>query len=281
MKEFIFINYNLIIDKIYKDYFFINDEKIKIIKYKEDINKIDKLVHISNELYKNKLFVDTFILNKEGKFITKNNKENIILLKVNDRDKLIDINYLKKFRIINNLEKENIKEKWIKEVDEFENKIIEYNMENKLIQNSSNYFIGLAENAIALINEYEITNEIIGHNINFYKINKSEFNNPLTFIKIDKMYDMSNYIKIKFYRNELSLDEIDTILAEMNDESQEAKLFSYLLYPNYYFDLISENFDEKRLHQIVKKIKKYEKMLVYVKEKTKKCKKIKLFVWLK
>ena len=95
------------------------------------------------------------------------------------------------------------------------------------------------------------------------------------------MYDMSNYIKIKFYRNELTLDEIDTILAEMNNESEEAKLFSYLLYPNYYFDLISENFDEKRLYQIIKKIKKYEKMLVYVKEKTKKCKKIKLFVWLK
>lgn len=282
MKEFLYINYNLIVDKIYQDNtFFIGDEKIKIINYKDDINKLENLIKISNELYNNKILVDTFIINKEGTFYTQRNKENIILLKVNDRDDYIDLKYILKFVTNNNLESFNIVEHYKKQIDDFEEKITKYNKEYKIIQKSSNYYIGMAENAISLISEYKNINEnIISHNINIYNYTKENLNNPLNFIKTNKMFLISNYIKHKFITNKFDYNELEYILNHIQTEEEEALFFGYMLYPNYYFDQIEDNINEKEIIKIIRLIPNYTKILIYIREKLKKCKKIKLFVWL-
>lgn len=282
MKEFLYINYNLIVDRIYQDNtFFIEDEKIKIVNCKEDINKLDKLIKISNELYNNKILVDTFIINKEGNFYTQRNKDNIILLKINDRDDYFDLKYILKFVTNNDLESFNIVEHYKKQIDDFEEKITKYNKEYKIIQKSTNYYIGMAENAISLLSEYKNINEdIISHNINLYKYTKENLNNPLNFIKTNKMYSISNYIKHKFIINKFDYNELEYILNNIQTEEEEALFFGYMLYPNYYFDQLMDNINEKEIIKIIKLIPYYTKILVYIREKLKKCKKIKLFVWL-
>ena len=50
---------------------------------------------------------------------------------------------------------------------------------------------------------------------------------------------------------------VEKILEETSNESEEARLFSYMLFPNYYFDLLKEDIDKKNFNEIIKKVKKY------------------------
>lgn len=280
MKEFILINYNLKIDKIYNDTFFINDEKIKIIKYKENLNRIEKLVKITNDLYYKNVKVNTFILNKERQFYTKKNNEYIILIKENDIDDYYNLSYLNNFNILNDLEPYDILENWKKEIDDIEEKIIGYNKEYKMVQKTANYYIGLAENAISLLGEINANNNSIGHKITPYNFNKKELNNPFNFIKINKMYNVSIYIKNKVLSNRFDYNELDQIINGIENDIDEAALFSYMLYPDYYIDLVKEEINENKIKKLIKLIPIYEKILIYMKENLNKNNKIKLFVWL-
>ena len=104
MKNFIFLNYNINIEKIYTDdekkYFFINDTKIYIKKYGNDVKYLDTLVELTNQLYYNNLNVYTFLLNNENKYYTKKDNEYIILLKVNSFENDVNIDSLLKFQNI-------------------------------------------------------------------------------------------------------------------------------------------------------------------------------------
>lgn len=284
MKEFIYNNYNLLIEKLYGDYFFVKDDKVKIIKLKDikNINEIEKKIEISNNLYKMKNYVNTFIINKENKYITKKNNGYILLEKINDRDNCINLNYLEKFNgIQNNLEKRDIVYEWETEIDKFEEKIITYDKEYKMMLKSSNYYIGLAENAIKLYKETKKTNdENISHAVGVYDFSKENLNDPINFIKSDRIYNITQYLKKLIIENTLSLEMLEYILDKINENEIEL-FFSYMLYPNYYFELVNDKIEEKKIKNIIKIIPIYEKILAYIKEKFKKNKKIQLFIWLK
>ena len=123
MRDFILLNYNLNVKKIYKDCFFVNNEKIKIVKLKKNIDDLDYLFTLSNNLYYKNILVDTFILNKDGNCYTKKNDEYIILMKINDIvDEVIELEYLKLFEQENNLKYKNIVEEWNEKIDDLETK---------------------------------------------------------------------------------------------------------------------------------------------------------------
>ena len=192
MKNFIFLNYNIEVDKIYNNkYFFINDEKIYIIETDKKEKDIDYLGILSNELFLHGIKVNTFIINNEKKYFTKKDNINIVLLRVNEYENDLDINDIIRFQNINtNLESTNIINKWTTIVDDLENELVDYNDEYPLIQNSIDYFIGMAENAISLLNNHKdkIVNDSIGHINNYKEFNKCILNNPFNFIKINKMF---------------------------------------------------------------------------------------------
>lgn len=280
MKEFILINYNLKIDKIYTETFYIYDEKIKIVKINE-LSKINELIKLSNEMYQKNIKVDTFIINKNNEYITKKNNEYIVLQRINDNDEYINLEEIVKYSCnANMLEKYDILEFYKREIDAFEEKLNKYDTESINIRKTANYYIGMAENAISLLNDYIDDSNELGHKINIYKYNKKELNNPFNFIKINKLYNISNYLKYKFINKEFDYNELDLVLKNINTEKEEALFFSYMIYPNYYFDIFEENIDNKSIEKIIKRNKKYIEVLKYIKEKAKKCKKIKLFVWI-
>lgn len=284
MKEFIWLNYNLKVEKIYRDCFFLNNEKIKIVRLKKEdknIEDIEKLFILSNELYYKKIHVNTFVLNKKGKCYTNKNNECIVLMKINDMEDLVELDYLRLFEQNNNLTTKNIVKEWQDEIDDFEGKLAGFNNEKNIVQKTANYYIGLAENAVSLLNETKnINNESIGIKMNPLNYSKSNVNNPFNYFKISRMYNISLYIKNKIFTNNVSYNELDKIIKEIKTDSDEIALFSYMLYPDYYMYEIKDEINEEKIKKLVRFIKVYEKVLKYLKENMKKNKKIELFVWL-
>ena len=292
MKNFILINYNVNVDKIYiKDdtkYFFINNEKVYIFESNLDSKNIDNLVNISNDLFRKGIKVYTFILNNDNKFYTEKDDKKIVLLKVNDFEDKIDLEKISKFKHIqNNLNNINILDEWIREVDDLEKELLDYNKEYQIVQKSINYFIGCAENSIELIDNYKqqinSNNDSIGHLVDFKLYNKCILDNPFTFVRINSMYDISNYIKYKFLRNEINYDEIEYIING-NNEYENAFLFASLLYPNVYFDLVKkvlkEEEKENKINFFINRISSYKELLIYIQKTIKNVKHIKLIHWL-
>lgn len=292
MKNFLFNNYNIKIDKIYFDgvnkYCYVGNEKLYIIESNYDKKQLDDLFELTNRMYNSGIMVNTFILNNSGKPYTERDKINIIILKSNNIINDININDFNKYQdISNNLKLYNILDEWKDEVDVIEKEMIEYNKEYPLIQNSLDYFIGMAENSIELI--YEIKNDInrlsntIGHKVTYELYNKCILEDPFTFIRVNRMYDISNYVKYKFYKNELDYDEIDNYINNIN-EAEIIYLFSCLLYPNTYFDLVKEILlekeEENKINIYIKRIKDYERLLEYFKDKYKSVKVIDLINWI-
>ncbi len=286
MKDFIYINYGFKVNKIYNNYFFVGDEKIYIYKTFESEEKLEKLFMLTNEMYNHQLYVNTFIFNKDNKFYTKKEKEYIILLKANDRSYDVSLNYLNKYRnFVINIEEFDIINYWKNIIDNIENELVEYNKEHLFIQNSINYFIGMSENAITLMSEYKYKSSTnISHNINFYNYNIDSFNNPFNFIRLNRLYDISLYIKYNFYNNTIDYDELYNILHSISDEYDQAFLFSCLLFRNYYFDVVNKIIDgnelDEKLKLFIDKIESYEQLLSYCKQNLKKCKLLPLIGWI-
>lgn len=301
MKNFIFLNYNIVVEKIYsnnnKKYFFINDTKYYIYEYNNiDTNKnisdnyLDTLFEITNQLYYKNIKVYTFILNNENKYYTKKNDKYIVILKVNSLENEVDLENLIVFQNINSkLPEYNVLEVWENEVDLIEKQLIEYNTEYPLIQNSVNYFIGLAENAIALMSNYKkeilTNNDSIGHKFDYKMYKSCKLGDPFTFIKVNKMYDLANFVKYNFYIKNIDYEEVNYIINVLgNSEYDKVYFFANMMYPNVYFDLIKKilngDEEEEKLNLFLNNIKNYKNMLINCQNLIKNVKIIKLISWL-
>jgi len=293
MKNFIFINYNINVDKIYyknKNYFFyINNEKIIIIKYKGEESYIKELFELTNNLYYKNILVNTFILNNDNNYFTKKDDFYIVLLKVNEYENDISLNKLLLFNnISSNLKAFDLLKEWENEIDILENELIEYNKEYNDILNSVDYFIGMGENAIELMYNYENlisnNNNSIGHKLTYKLFDENSLNNPFLFIKANRMYDISNYIKYKFVLNDIDYNELDRIFTNLT-EYEESYLFSCLMYPSVYFDIVKrvllKEENEDKIKYFVNNIKKYTQLLSYCQNLVKNNDNIRLITWLK
>lgn len=290
MKNYIYLNYGIKIDKIFvkgkEKYFFYNNTKYYIVENIKDINFVDNLFNLTNRLYYNNLTINTFILNNENKYLTNKDGNNICILKVNNMESNYTLDYINKFESFNcNLADYDIVNEWKKTVDNLEKEMIEYNKEFPIIQNSINYFIGMAENAISLLNNYkkEIinNNNSIGHKI---KLTNTNLDNPFNFIKTNRMYDLSNYIQYKFYTNKNDYDEIEKMIKSIRNEYEAIFLFSNLLFPKFYFDMVVDILNnivnEEKLNVFINNIKNYKELLIYVQNRLKNVKEIQLISWI-
>lgn len=288
MINFLNREYNIKIDKIYKKdnelYFFYDNNKYYIKEYIND--EIIKVSNIVSNYYK----INTFILNNNKEYKTKYNNKYICLIKVNDiEENTLKLNDIKDFNKITTKNLNNIKiplynprNNFKIEIDNIEELILELNKEYSLIQESINYFIGLAETSVTLLNNEKIIMDRIGIN---NKVNYKNYLDPYNYIKTDNMYNISNYIKYKFYYEEIDYAELNSILLN-NNEHENILLFSYLMYPNNYFKdikyIINNDIKdyENILNMYINKINSYENLLKYCKKVLKNIKKIQLISWI-
>ncbi len=280
MRETIKYYYNVYIEKIYEInngcYFYLNDYKYYFVLFDRNVNEINTLVKISNELYNKNILVDTFILTKDNNYYVNIENKVYVLLRVNsieeDKYNIKDIINFNNSIIIN--DKINLpswSELWSNKIDNFEDKISELNTEYPLIQNTIDYYIGMAENAISYINDTFIEEEsnTFKINLNHKRIGKAYqgyVNNPLTFTFDYSVRDLAEYTKFNYFNNNLNYQELEEVLLGNFLSKGDLRLFfGRLLYPSYYLDIVKNIFildeNEEELKKYINKIEDYEYFL--------------------
>jgi len=282
MKETIKYFYNIYPDKLYEInngvFFYYNDFKYYFIKVERDIRDIDFLVKISNDLYKQNILVDTFVKSKDNLFYVKNLEDIYVMLRVNSpEDEIMTVNEVIHFN--NSLISNNVRNLssdwaslWERKVDLIEKQVGEFNTDYPLLQSSIDYFVGLTENAISYfrdtINEEDVNTSKI--NINHNRINSIIYsgfvNNPLTFTFDYETRDLSEYLKSCFLDKTVDYEEIEKIINKSNFSKCSLRLlYSRLLYPSYYFDLLEKimlfDYDENILLEVINRTNDYEYFL--------------------
>lgn len=283
MKNAINYYYNLYPEKIYREndhlYFYSEDIKINIYKLERNIIELSELIRISNEMFKNKILISTFIVNKNNEFYFNYDEENYVLLKVNNYEQdIVDLYDLSNFNsILSSKNKDFLNNlpwniSWANTVDTIEEAMKEFNMEYKKTQDRINYYIGLAENAIVYINniaeEHKNTTlpYVISHKRISSKTNIEEFYNPLNFMFDYEIRDLCSYVQNSFFENNFDFDELEKYLNFKNYNRHLIGLFyGRLLYPAYYFDkielIVNGILDEKVLDIFYNRASEYEDFL--------------------
>ena len=281
MKETINYYYNVYPKKIVEInngcYFYFNDFKYYFVETSKSIEEIEFLVKVSNLLYKRNIFVDTFIMSKNKTFYVVLNEKIYILLRVNalenDKYSLNNLIYFNNLLLLKNNNVVPYDTLWGKKIDMFESEMADLNIDYPIIQESFDYYVGLAENALSYyvdIKETENMNDAkvsLGHKrLNKYVLS-GLINNPINFTFDYEIRDTALYIETKFFDGVLDFEEVVDALKKFNRLDLRL-LFSRLLYPMYYFDqvklILEEDVDEKTLIKFIRKSRAYEMLLLDV-----------------
>lgn len=268
MKNLINYYYGLLINdfrKINEHFIFeIDDKRYEFIPFYGDINKFYKnyLVLVNNNKYCHQV-----MFNKDKNLLTIYNNKPYLLLKKNIViDKKVDLNEIINYDIpvygVNSL---NLKKLWKDKIDYYEYQMSQLAIKYRTLKNSFDYYVGLSETAIALLN-YIDTNDIkyyICHKR--IKLNEKldEFFNPTNIVVDSRVRDIAEYIKINYFNEMLEMKDILYYLDNLNLSYTESLLFmSRLLYPSYYFDMydqiIQEKMSEEKIDFYIKKNTSYE-----------------------
>ena len=281
MKNSINYYYNIRIDnliKINEDYYFyLNNNKYKLIKYDRPNEDIISLYKLNIEMIKRNCMIHRIIINKDNQVITIINNIPYILLKLYENNCndvfLKDINYMQ-YKTYNisydkNLNRNDWVKLWSDKIDYYEYQINQLGKEYPILCDSLSYYIGLGENAISyLVNNIKNRNFVmVSSHKRIKKENGSEdFYDPTKLVIDSRVRDLSEYIKTSFFDNQFNMNEIIKYLNINNLTNEEyILLFSRLLFPTYYFDrydeIINNNKEEKIILQIIDKNYEYERFL--------------------
>lgn len=277
MKNILNYYYNLDVDNIKLlnknlSCFYIDYSEFYFVKYQRPINDLIDIYTLINT-QKNKYHI--IIKNRYGNIYTNYNKENYVLLKVNSapHEEVDLLSIIKNNRIVQNigsLNRSNWSDLWSEKIDYIEYQIIERGKDYKIIDETIDYYIGMAENAISYFNNIEKKNNnlyISSKRILFPNINLNYYN-PLNIILDFKVRDVAEYIKSYFFSGyNIKNDLLNIINSNSLDEKDYNLLFIRLLYPSYYFDLIEkildESYDEDMVLKYVNLANDYEDFLIW------------------
>lgn len=154
---------------------------------------------------------------------------------------------------------------WQRKIDYFELQMLHIKGKYKIVDESFDYFIGLAENAISYlwINRLDNTNE---NTICRRRIDKDNNYNPLNMVIDCPMRDVGEYLKLLFWTKSYDEAKLRKTIKTIIMQNENVKiLFARLLYPSYYFDIyekiIQKEQKEKELINIINRIDEYEEYI--------------------
>ena len=251
----------------------------EFIPFYGDINRFYKLylTLISNNKYCHEV-----VFNKDKNLLTVYNNIPYLLIKKNICiDSRVDINEIINYNIP--IYEENgidWKKLWTEKIDYYEYQMSQLATKYKYLKKSFDYYIGLSETAISLLNY--VNRSDIKYYISHKRINQNEklddFLNPLNIVIDNRTRDVAEYIKINYFNGTLYENEVYQYLDNLHFTYTENLLFlSRLLYPTYYFDvydkIIQEQVSEEKIDFYIKKNTHYEvflkKIYIYIKNKYK------------
>ena len=277
MKNTINYYYNLNINTIHqkeKNYYFKVDNKNYLLLKCSNIEELDDIYRL-NIYFSQILPFHRIVLNVNNEAITKINDSNYLLLELFSNNNKINLNNiieLSNIRIpfsVDKLRRNDWYNLWIKKIDYFEYQLSQIGKKYPLIRESFNYYIGLAENAIILVNNIDFNNIPLG--LSHRRITNMSFNlyNPLNIVIDARIRDVCEYFKFCFFNNiDISM-ELELFLSYNSFDINEAKLFlARMFFPTYYFDLyekiIDNEIDESEIKKVIIKADNYEKILKQV-----------------
>lgn len=277
LKNTINYYYNLNINTIHqkeKNYYFKADNKNYLLLKCSNIEELDDIYRLN--MYLSQILpVHRIVLNVNNEVITKINDSNYLLLELFSNNNKINLNNiieLSNIRIpfsVDKLKRNDWYNLWIKKVDYFEYQLSQIGKKYPLIRESFNYYVGLAENAIILVNNIDFNNIPLG--LSHRRITNMSFNlyNPLNIVIDARIRDVCEYFKFCFFNNiDISM-ELELFLSYNSFNIDEAKLFlARMFFPTYYFDLyekiIDNEIDESEIKKVIIKADNYEKILKQV-----------------
>lgn len=277
MKNIINYYYNLYPEKIYqtKDfyYFLIENVRYIIVNYEEDLNTINKVYNMNVNMLNSKIYTHPIILNNQNSPITIYQNKGYVLLKTLYYQTEKTIKGIIKFSPIIAVSKEIEWGKlWAKKNDYLEFQIEYLGQDHEIIRNSFNYYLGLGENAIQLINL--LGKKEYPHTYAHKRINTSDIYNPLNIIIDLKTRDPAEYIKDNFFKDQDIKKELNYYLNYINNSLDFITFFARMLYPTYYFDIYEEIITNRKkdeeLIKIIQKKDSYEKLLKQIYKNNKK-----------
>ena len=290
MKNYINYYYNLLISEIRKSdiyyTFFIDNVEYSFVPFNGNFDKLyeNYIITIQNRRY-----VHEIIFNKFKNIISIYNDMPYILIKKNIiiNDKIsheyimsYDFPVYKKIRI-------EWKDLWKNKINYYEYQIKEIGYKYTTIKESFSYYIGISECAISLLNyvDYNEVKPYMQHKRINYKERITDFCDPLNLIIDSKVRDISEYLKLNYLYEEISLnDSIDIINSIDLNRSEAIMLLCRLLYPSYYFDMydliIQEKIKSEKINFYIKKNVYYETFLKHIYSLLKIKYKIPIIEWL-
>ena len=283
MKNLINYYYGLLIGNFKKinEYFVfkIEDKNYEFIPFYGDINKFYKNYLI---LKSNNKYCHEVVFNKDKNILTFYENKSYLLLKKNICiDKTVDINEIINYDIpVYGTYTLDWKKLWKDKIDYYEYQMGQLAIKYRILKNSFDYYIGLSETAIGLLN-YIDDKDIkycVCHKRILQNQKLDEFFNPVNIIIDSRTRDIAEFVKINYFNEFIDINQVIYYIEYMRFNYTECLLFfSRLLYPSYYFDLydqvIQEKISEEKINFYIKKNTYYEvflkKIYIYIKNKYK------------
>lgn len=277
MKNFLEYYYNFLNITVHEKngyyYFQFNSNYYVFLESNRSIDEINAIYKLNSSLR----FYHRIVLNRNNSPITYFNNRQYILLKINKVDGRISYLDLKKQEVMMSREFQVLlRNNWV-ELIEKKIDYLEYQREHiknkyKVLDESLDYFIGMAENSIGYLNKAMVSTKKSNNDnlvINHRRINddsKLFFYNPLNIVIDHSTRDVSGYLKYLFINNSYNINILNDVINNLNLSSYGGQLlYGRMLYPSFYFDIyekvINSREDEKSSYSIIMRTKEYEEYL--------------------
>ncbi len=262
--------------------FVFNDRKFMLVTYVRSEEELQELVTLNQELINKGLPTSRFVINNRNSFVSIYDNKKYVLLElvspIEQEYNVLDMVDLADKLVVQSkksvLYRNEWASLWSSKIDYFEYQVGQLGKDKPIILNSFSYYVGLAENAIAYVNN---TTKKYKKNVNekvtlqrkriaFPNLQINYFN-PLNYILDIEVRDIASYFKSLFFSS------YEDLFIEVNAYLKRRKLDIYgyqllyarLMYPSFYFDIYEKVMEgeeeEKALLPIINKVDAYEVFL--------------------
>lgn len=253
-----------------KGYFSYNNHLFCLYEYQRNINELEALNYLNKLMILRKISINRIIENIFHEPLTVHNKKNYVLILVDyEYQNNANLKFIPAFndKRLDILKRNNWSYLWSIKIDYIEYQLKHLKNSYPLINNSVNYYIGMAENAISYFNMLNLSD--VGLYIGHRRINTTNIYNPVELVIDYKMRDIAEYLKYNFVNNKMTIYDIKKYVNNLNVSNIDyILLYNRLLYPSFYFDLyekiINDGTLEKEINKIVDLRDSYEELLYEV-----------------
>ena len=294
MKILLMYNYNMYEPTIYRvdNQTYIKDKQKRYLLYEvQSEEELNELYILLNKYFpKNNLY--KIVKTKSNALFVQYYNKKLVLIEImkqgvdreNQLKEMLELPSVEYSKY--NLDRSNWYYLWSKINDFTEYEYTYQKWKSKILDESIDYYMGMAETAISYLKIMQDEN-INTQNLylSHKRIELKELYNPLNIVVDYKERDISEYLKYLFYNeqeNNININEIINIVQNYN--LQPERIYARLIYPTYFFD-VCEKFDtEKNFENDLKKIiynaDKYEQYLKIIYNEFSKKFSIKKIDWL-